>query len=168
MSTVCPCRKLDKIQLTYEECCAPFITHQKLAPTAESLMRARYTAYAKLAIDFVDQTQIAVEPNDFNKDEALKWAQGSEWLGLEIKSKSKGEEKDLTGIVEFIAHYKDKESGKDLIHHETSLFSHEKDGWKFKQGNIHGAQPQKRLEVKIGRNDPCSCGSGKKYKKCCG
>lgn len=22
--------------------------------------------------------------------------------------------------------------------------------------------------VKIGRNDPCSCGSGKKYKKCCG
>ena len=23
-------------------------------------------------------------------------------------------------------------------------------------------------EVKIGRNDPCPCGSGKKYKKCCG
>ena len=23
-------------------------------------------------------------------------------------------------------------------------------------------------EIKIGRNDPCICGSGKKYKKCCG
>jgi SWIM/SEC-C metal-binding protein len=23
-------------------------------------------------------------------------------------------------------------------------------------------------EKKVGRNDPCSCGSGKKYKKCCG
>ena len=23
-------------------------------------------------------------------------------------------------------------------------------------------------EVRIGRNDPCPCGSGKKYKKCCG
>ena len=25
-----------------------------------------------------------------------------------------------------------------------------------------------RREKKIGRNDPCPCGSGKKYKKCCG
>jgi tetratricopeptide (TPR) repeat protein len=29
-------------------------------------------------------------------------------------------------------------------------------------------QPYTRPEPKIGRNDPCSCGSGKKYKKCCG
>jgi preprotein translocase subunit SecA len=28
--------------------------------------------------------------------------------------------------------------------------------------------PQQRLGPKIGRNDPCSCGSGKKYKHCCG
>jgi preprotein translocase subunit SecA len=35
-----------------------------------------------------------------------------------------------------------------------------------------GAQPQNikgaRVEKKVGRNDPCPCGSGKKYKKCCG
>jgi preprotein translocase subunit SecA len=30
------------------------------------------------------------------------------------------------------------------------------------------AQPYKRDETKVGRNDPCPCGSGKKYKKCCG
>ena len=29
-------------------------------------------------------------------------------------------------------------------------------------------KPQKRMSAKIGRNDPCPCGSGKKYKKCCG
>jgi preprotein translocase subunit SecA len=29
-------------------------------------------------------------------------------------------------------------------------------------------QPKRREEKKIGRNDPCPCGSGKKYKKCCG
>lgn len=29
-------------------------------------------------------------------------------------------------------------------------------------------QPYVRPEPKIGRNDPCPCGSGKKYKKCCG
>jgi len=29
-------------------------------------------------------------------------------------------------------------------------------------------QPKKRADEKIGRNDPCPCGSGKKYKQCCG
>ena len=29
-------------------------------------------------------------------------------------------------------------------------------------------QPAKREPGKVGRNDPCPCGSGKKYKKCCG
>lgn len=29
-------------------------------------------------------------------------------------------------------------------------------------------KPVKRSEKKVGRNDPCPCGSGKKYKKCCG
>lgn len=32
----------------------------------------------------------------------------------------------------------------------------------------HRAQSVKRAEEKVGRNDPCPCGSGKKYKKCCG
>ena len=31
-----------------------------------------------------------------------------------------------------------------------------------------GAQPKQRQQKKVGRNDPCPCGSGKKYKKCCG
>ena len=26
----------------------------------------------------------------------------------------------------------------------------------------------KKVKDKVGRNEPCSCGSGKKYKKCCG
>ena len=28
--------------------------------------------------------------------------------------------------------------------------------------------PVRRESAKIGRNDPCPCGSGKKYKMCCG
>jgi preprotein translocase subunit SecA len=34
-------------------------------------------------------------------------------------------------------------------------------------GDAHGALPFRREAPKIGRNDPCSCGSGKKFKKCC-
>ncbi len=32
----------------------------------------------------------------------------------------------------------------------------------------HKKKPVKRVGQKVGRNDPCPCGSGKKYKKCCG
>jgi preprotein translocase subunit SecA len=38
----------------------------------------------------------------------------------------------------------------------------------FSHGGDEGPAPKKRESKKIGRNDPCTCGSGKKYKKCCG
>jgi preprotein translocase subunit SecA len=38
----------------------------------------------------------------------------------------------------------------------------------FSHGDGGGAQPKERQQKKVGRNDPCPCGSGKKYKKCCG
>jgi SEC-C motif domain protein len=164
----CPCRILDQIKLPFEECCGPFLSGKKTPATAEALMRSRYSAYVVKNIDFIDQTQFHVEGDEFDKAEALKWAESSEWLGLEIKSTKKGNSEDNTGTVEFIAHYKDKNSGTVLRHHETSLFNKQTGEWRFKEGQIHGAQSIKRMEPKIGRNDPCSCGSGKKFKKCCG
>ncbi len=38
----------------------------------------------------------------------------------------------------------------------------------FSHGGDEASTPQKREKKKLGRNDPCPCGSGKKYKKCCG
>jgi preprotein translocase subunit SecA len=38
----------------------------------------------------------------------------------------------------------------------------------FSHGEEEGATPKKREGKKVGRNDPCPCGSGKKYKRCCG
>jgi SEC-C motif-containing protein len=131
-------------------------------------MRARYAAYVVKKIDYIDQTQISLPGEPFNKEEALQWAESSEWIGLEIKNTQKGEGNDSSGVVEFVAHYKDKESGKELRHHETSFFTNHNGDWMFKEGQIHGARTLRRLAPKLGRNDPCSCGSGKKFKKCCG
>jgi len=36
------------------------------------------------------------------------------------------------------------------------------------QQEIKKREPYVKTEPEIGRNDPCPCGSGKKYKKCCG
>ncbi len=166
--SLCPCRTMDAQKLNLDQCCGPLLSGKKKAPTAESLMRARYSAYAVKNIDYIDATQITVQNEVFDKAEALKWAESSEWLGLEIKKTQKGGTEDQSGVVEFVAHYKDKASSTELIHHETSLFQKQDGEWKFKEGQIHGAQPIKRLEPKVGRNDPCPCNSGKKFKKCCG
>jgi SEC-C motif-containing protein len=130
-------------------------------------MRARYSAYAQKNMPFIDQTQIMLDGETFNQEDALKWAEGSEWKGMQVVSTKKGTEIENTGIVVFEAHYQDKASGKSLVHKETALFEKNSGQWKFKDGNIAGAQPIKRLEAKVGRNDPCACGSGKKSKKCC-
>ncbi len=164
--SICPCRALESKPASYESCCGPL--HKGTpASTAEALMRARYSAYAKEDMAFIDATQIMLEGETFNQAEALKWAQSSNWKGLKIVGTKKGAAGDNSGIVEFEAHYQDKASGKDLIHKETALFEKAGGQWKFKDGNISGAQPIKRLEPKVGRNDPCACGSGKKFKKCC-
>ncbi len=34
--------------------------------------------------------------------------------------------------------------------------------------HAHAPQPYVREQPKVGRNEPCVCGSGKKFKKCCG
>jgi SEC-C motif-containing protein len=39
--------------------------------------------------------------------------------------------------------------------------------WRFIDGKIFGPDPVRREAPKVGRNDPCPCGSGKKFKKCC-
>jgi preprotein translocase subunit SecA len=70
---------------------------------------------------------------------------------------------------------------KTLVHDEVSLLgrggsgnaagkrpSRESAGPEPGMGGGRGAEPLRREEPKVGRNDPCSCGSGKKYKKCCG
>lgn len=90
----------------------------------------------------------------------------SDWLGLEIIKTADDPEKADTGYVEFIATYADR--GVKLEHHELAEFRKVKDEWFFYDGQLVAQHPFVRVEPKIGRNDPCPCGSGKKYKKCCG
>jgi len=164
-------------ELNYADCCEPIIDGRKEALTAESLMRARYSGHVKSAFSFLERTLAAEKRKDYDEASAKEWASKSEWLGLQILSTKKGMEADKSGIVEFIAKYKSE--GKIYEHHETSEFRRgSRDGkWYFYdgeshtheegKGHHHSTAPKTRETPKIGRNDPCSCGSGKKFKKCC-
>lgn len=162
--------------LKFEECCGPYLNGTAWPPTAETLMRSRYTAFARADVRYIGKTLIGPAAKDFNEKETLDWAKNSQWLGLQILEVKKGQASDSTGTVEFIAKY--KQDGPVLEHHEVSQFKKDAQGhWMFLDGDSHvheegqghvHHQQMIREEPKVGRNDPCPCGSGKKYKKCCG
>ena len=129
------------------------------------MMRARYTAHVKVDIDFVEKTHHPETVGSFDPQTAKTWASQSNWLGLEILETTEGQKGDEKGTVEFIARYRDQQ-GRHR-HHELSEFEKVDGKWYFKDAAVPKARQIKRDAPKVGRNDPCPCGSGKKYKKCC-
>jgi len=146
------------------ECCEPLIAGRP-APTAEALMRARYTAYVKGIIDYVERTFTPEAQKDFNRLDADRTVGKVKWQGLEIKRVVDGGVDDATGLVEFVFRY--TYNGQQHVQHELAKFCRKDGQWLFDGSEINPKPPPERVD-KIGRNDPCSCGSGKKYKKCCG
>ncbi|MDH5187364.1 MAG: YchJ family protein [Rhodospirillaceae bacterium] len=149
---------------SFDECCKPIIDGAP-APTAETLMRSRYSAYALGNTDYLATTLSSDLSDEFDQVEADGNASDAKWLGLEIKSVSGGGEDDEIGEIEFIARF--QLHGQQRVHHELSQFSREDGRWVCSGGEMNPKSPP-RQSTKIGRNEPCPCGSGKKYKKCCG
>lgn len=171
----CPCCS----GISYEKCCSPFLSGKELPDTAEKLMRSRYTAYTRADIDYIKQTMAPEGKKGFDEVGTRQWAVEAKWKGLKITDTRKGGPTDSQGMVEFTATY--EKDGEGLDHHEVAQFRKTKEGqWLFvdgdahthKEGEEHKEPPPKpvthiRTAPKVGRNDPCSCGSGKKFKKCC-
>ena len=158
----CPC----KSGKNFGECCGPIITGTAKAETAEALMRARYSSYVTGDIDFLKSSATKAVQEEFDEQASKAWSAAAQWHGLEIIRCEEGQKGDKKGVVEFRALY--TANGEFCNHHEVSSFVKEADGWKFEDGELVGETPIVREEPKVGRNDPCPCGSGKKFKKCCG
>ena len=159
---VCPCGSGKK----YADCCKPIIDGTQKAATAETLMRARYSAYVAQKIDFiVDSCEEGEGIAEIDKKATEEWSKNSKWHGLTILNTEKGTENDDEGTVEFTADYTLKQMRDS--HHEIAAFKKVNGEWKYVAGNIV-TTTVKREGRKIGRNEPCPCGSGKKYKNCCG
>jgi len=136
------------------------------AKTAVELMQARYRAFELGDVDFIMKSHDPDTVEQIDRDSTEAWSKQSEWLGLEILSTEGGGEDDMAGTVEFVAKYKVK--GAPLEHRERATFRKHNGTWFFVDGAQIAGPPVRREEPKVGRNDPCSCGSGKKYKKCHG
>ncbi len=158
----CPCG----LEKEYSDCCEPLIKGERVAQSPEELMRARYTAYVKTEVTYLLDSSHPSKRDDYDEKSVRNWSKSSEWLGLEILDTTGGGPDDNEGQVEFKANFRKK--GERQVHHELAQFKKEEGQWYFHDGETPIPKQVVRSGPKVGRNDPCTCGSGKKYKKCCG
>ena len=160
-TNTCPCGSGNELTA----CCLPLIQGKRAALTAKELLQARYTAFTKGEVNFILTSHHSKTRKDVKEEEIADWSKNSEWLGLKIVQEEGGKEGDQTGTLVFSAHY--RADGKTHDHWEKSFFEKENGEWRFLDAQGIQVGPIRRSEPKLGRNDPCLCGSGKKYKKCC-
>ncbi|MBL0456683.1 YchJ family protein [Aeromonas enteropelogenes] len=148
----CPCGST----LSLDVCCG-VLHHGAPADTPEQLMRSRYSAFVLGLGEYLVHSW---HPDYLNGLTATELSQtDTRWDGLEILA-SQGGPDDETEMVEFKAWF--LEGDERYCLHERSRFVRYQGRWVYTDGEQDPAQPR------VGRNDPCPCGSGKKFKKCCG
>lgn len=139
----------------YVECCQPLHLGQRVAASAEQLMRSRYSAFAKHQIDYIVQTTALGQQPALDVPAIQAWSESNQWLGLEVVQAQ--EKLDKTHAqVEFKAHYHDGQQAH--THHEVSHFVKHAQHWYFLDPTTDQVLTMKQ---------PCVCGSGKKFKQCC-
>jgi len=126
----CPCQS----GKTYDACCGPVISGNQAAPTAEALMRSRYSAFVKGEIDYLRNSLHPDHRSDFDPASIREWASNAEWLGLRIINTSGGGKDDAEGTVEFIALFREK--GIAYQHHELGQFNRLNGVWYYTDGKV--------------------------------
>ncbi len=114
----------------YSQCCEPFHNGSQNAPTAQTLMRSRYSAYVLQNTDYLLATWYkSTRPKaiDFSQENVT-------WQKLEILHTKKGDVKDDKGRVEFNAFY--EQDGQSLVMHEISRFKKFGGKWFYVDGDV--------------------------------
>lgn len=126
---MCPCGS----NLADDACCARY--HRgEAAPTAESLMRSRYTAYVRGEIDYLVETHDPATRGALDRDAIAAWSRETQWLGLEIVATEYGGANDARGVVEFIARGTTK--GTAFAQRERSRFRKISGRWVYVDGKV--------------------------------
>jgi len=143
---LCPCGS----GLEYPSCCELLHKGQPAA-TPEALMRSRFSAFVLGLEDY-----LAFSWHQETRPAGPYCDKGTRWTRLSIEDCS---ESGDVGEVTFVATFQSEGRWQQLT--ETSRFFKVAEHWKYYDGLADWCVLQP------GRNDPCPCGSGSKYKKCC-
>lgn len=177
---ICPCQinplsEAIGAPLLYQDCCQPY--HDGLLnneankigsvkpDTAERLMRSRYSAFVLVKPEYIVKTTLPAQQNLLDMQAIESWAKETDWAGLEIITHTPKLGK-RHAQVEFKAYFNSPDSTADNLqaHHELSAFVKVTDNvnndsrWYFLDPTVSMSVTQKQ---------PCICGSGEKFKRCC-
>ena len=180
----CPCQinptaETTSSTLSYQDCCQPY--HDAFyngevdkavgikAETAERLMRTRYSAFVLVKPEYIVKTTVPTQQSFLDVNAIESWAKETDWAGLEIVEHTPKLGK-RHAQVEFKAYFNTKENAGDLAekiqaHHELSAFvkvtnkANDNARWYFLDPTV---------AMTISQKQPCICGSGEKFKRCCG
>lgn len=110
-----------------EACCGPILAGSRVAETAEDLMRSRYSAFVQC-----DRTHLVRTWDPTTCPLDVGTSPGTEWLGLDVLSTEGGGPLDLTGVVEFVAHF--RRQGRMASLGERSRFRRHQGRWVYLDG----------------------------------
>ncbi len=157
INTYCLCGS----KLSYQDCCRLYHEGIKTPPTAEILMRTRFTAYAMQKGNYLIKTWVSNTcPSNINFEK-----EDAQWQSLEIIKTKKGQINDSRGIVEFKAYFLNQ--GTPSVMNEISRFTKIGGRWYYLDGQVKSVKLINKSNNQ-GKNAACACGSGKKFKRCCG
>ncbi len=120
--------------LNYNFCCGLYIDQQKNPPTAEALMRSRYTAYTQAKINYIQQTMAGPAAKDFDANAAREWATQAKWQGLKVINSQVNPKNPRQSFVEFKAFY--MHQLKEHCIHEISEFQLIDKRWTYIDGKV--------------------------------
>ncbi|RIA31807.1 SEC-C motif-containing protein [Ectopseudomonas oleovorans] len=147
----CPCGSGNQLS----QCCGQY--HDgAFAPSAELLMRSRYSAYVLGQVDYLVATTLPAQQSALDRTAMTAWSAQSTWLGLEVESSDVFGGQPEHAQVTFTARWHDQQG--EHSHRERSAFVQIDARWYFIDPTV---------PLKAGRNDPCPCQGGQKFKKCC-
>ena len=185
----CPCQINPSVEtisarLSYQDCCQPY--HEAIyndalyndgvgnvdgvkAETAERLMRTRYSAFVLVKPEYIVKTTLPAEQALLDAQSIESWAKETDWAGLEIVEHTPKLGK-RHAQVEFKAYFRTTDKATKGVeeiqaHHELSAFVQVKNKanndarWYFLDPTV---------AMTVSQKQPCICGSGEKFKRCCG
>lgn len=177
----CPCQTHPSAgaissPLLYKDCCQPYhdafyndeidkVASLK-AETAERLMRTRYSAFVLVKPEYIVRTTLPAQQGLLDMNAIESWAKETDWAGLEIVQHTPKLGK-RHAQVEFKAYFNALNDAPTKLqaHHELSAFAKVKNKadndarWYFLDPTV---------AMNVTQKQPCICGSGEKFKRCCG
>lgn len=176
MPLTCPCQinptdsaTTATTLLSYENCCQQY--HDNIdnrdgikAVSAEQLMRSRYSAFVLVKPDYIVKTTVPSQQMLLDTQSIELWAKETDWAGLQIVTHTSKLGK-RHAQVEFKAFYSTKNELQ--AHHELSTFVNIADKSADKQ-NARWYFLDSTVALTVSQKQPCICGSGEKFKRCCG